>query len=256
MNWLHERVQRGDVLAGVWLTFGSSAVAELAGLVGYDWALVDTEHGYTGAETLLPQLQALAATPCAPLVRVESHDPALYKRTLDLGPSGIMSPMVNTADEARAIVRAMRYPPAGIRGFTGAGRGAGYGLNVEEYARRANRELLNVVQIETTAAIQNIDEIAAVDGVHVLFVGPADLSLSLGIHTQYDHPDFVAALARLNAAARRHGKRTGILALRPGDLPRQVEQGFTFIAHGVDSIAVRGGLEETLGRLKPYRTAR
>jgi 4-hydroxy-2-oxoheptanedioate aldolase len=256
MNWLHDRVQRGDVLAGVWLTFGSSAVAELAGLLGYDWALVDTEHGYTGAETLLPQLQGLAATPCASIVRVESHDPALYKRTLDLGPSGIMSPMVNTADEARAIVRAMRYPPEGIRGFTGAGRGPGYGLSLDEYTRRANRELLNIVQIETPGAVAQIDQIAAVEGVHVLFVGPSDLTLNMGIHTQYDHPDFQAALAKVNEAARRHGKRTGILVLRPEELPRYVEQGFTVIAHGIDSVAVRFGLAATLERFAPFRAQR
>ncbi len=254
MNWMYDRVMSGEVMAGVWLTFGSSTMAEMAGLAGYDWALVDTEHGYAGMEAVIPQLQALDATGCASLVRIASHDPALFKRALDFGPSGIMTPMVNSADEARRVVQAMRYPPEGIRGFTGAGRGPKLGFDLDTYLARANRELLTVVQIESATAIDNIDEIAAVDGVDVLFIGPADLSMSYGIYGQFDHPVFVDAVARVKAAGRRHGKALGGLILRPDDLPRWIEDGFTFLAHGIDSLILRQGMETALHRLDPWRT--
>lgn len=238
-----------DWLAGTWLNLGSSVTAELAGLAGFDWVLLDHEHGPGGEDTLLHQLQAVSATPAVPIVRIAANEVTRYKRALDMGAHGIMAPFVSTVAEAQAAVAAMRYPPRGIRGVAKAHRGVGFGADFEEYYLHAHEWLVNVVQIETAGAIANIDGIAAIDGVDVLFVGPADLTYSMGIRDQLDHPQFLAAVRDVVAAARKHGKAAGILVQTPALVARCREWGFTFVALGSDSGAVRAGLQQNLAAL-------
>src|ERR1044072_1381050 len=158
-----KRVLAREWLTGTFLNLGSPMTVEVAGLAGFDWVLIDHEHGPGGQDTLLHQLHAAAATPTFPVVRIAWNETPRFKRALDMGAFGIMVPYVSTADEARAAVAAMRYPPHGIRGVAKFNRGAGFGGDFEEYYAIAHERLLTVIQIENVEAVNNIDAIAAVD---------------------------------------------------------------------------------------------
>lgn len=244
MKSLRDRALRGEILSGTWLSLGSSLTAEMAGKAGFDWALIDLEHGAADHESLLHQLQALDATPAAGIVRIAWNEAPRFKRALDLGPSGIMVPYVNTADEARQAARAMRYPPDGVRGVARSNRAAGFGLEFDAYFAQANERLLTIVQIETAEAVENVEAIAAVEGVDVLFVGPLDLSVSLGVPSQSAHPAFRAALARVVAASRAAGKAAGILLPSAEQIAPALTDGFTFVAAGSDGALVARGMRE------------
>ena len=244
------RVLAQEWVVGTFLNLGSSVTAELAGQTGFDWVLIDHEHGPGGDETMLHQLQAVAATPAVAIVRIAANETPRFKRALDLGAQGIMVPYVSTVAEAQATVSAMRYPPRGQRGIAKIVRGAGYGADFEEYYAQAHEWLLNITQVETAAAVANIDGIAAVDGVDVLFVGPTDLTYNLGIRDQFDHPDFLNAIQRIVAAARKHGKAAGILVHNPALVAQCREWGFTFMALGSDGGFVRTGLQQALATLR------
>lgn len=242
MKSIRERVLAGEFLCGTWLNLGSSLIAEIAGRSGFDWVLIDLEHGAGDHQALLHQLQALESTPAVPIVRVAWNEPPRFKRVLDLGASGIMVPYVNTEEEARRAVAAMRYPPHGIRGVARFNRAAGFGTEFEEYFSTAAKRLLTITQIETAEAVQNVESIAAVDGVDVLFVGPLDLTTSLGIQMQFDHPDYLEALRKVAAAAERHGKGLGILLSEAAQAEQMYEFGFRFVALGSDGTAAADGL--------------
>lgn len=244
------RVLAREWLCGTFLNLGSPITVELAGLTGFDWLLIDHEHGPFGEDTLLHQLQAAAATPAFPIVRIAANEPPRFKRVLDAGAGGVMVPYVGSAAEAAAAVRAMRYPPRGQRGVAKFHRGAGFGAAFDEYYREAHERLLAVIQIETPEAVADIDNIAAVDGVDVLFVGPTDLTHNMGIGDQLDHAQFLDAVARVVAAARRHSKAAGILVHAPALIARCRDQGFTFVALGSDGGSVRTGLASILTTLR------
>jgi len=229
-------------LIGTFLNLGSPMTVEIAGLAGFDWLLIDHEHGPGGQDTLLHQLHAASATPAFPVVRIAQNEPPRFKRVLDMGALGVMVPYVSTAAEAKAAVQAMRYPPHGIRGVAKFHRGAGFGGDFEEYYLHAHERLLTVIQIETPEAVKNIDDIAAVDGADVLFVGPTDLSYNLGIRDQLESPQFTDILRQISEAAQRHGKAAGILVHIPTLVPKVRELGYTFTAFGSDGGAVRAGL--------------
>lgn len=242
MASLRHRTRRGDLLAGTFLNLGSSVTAEIAALAGFDWLLLDLEHGLSDFAQLLHQLQATARTPAGAVVRVAWNDPVTIKRVLDLGPAGIMVPMVNSAEEATAAVRAACYPPDGIRGVARMNRAGGFGQGFGEYFRGAARDLLLIVQIETPAAAAAAEEIAAVDRVDALFVGPMDLSVNMGIMEQFENAEFGHAVEHVAAAARRHGKAAGILLPRPEDAIRYRGMGYTLVAAGSDSGLVAAGM--------------
>jgi 4-hydroxy-2-oxoheptanedioate aldolase len=252
MRWIRSDVLSGKLMAGTFLNLGSNITAEIAGKAGFDWLLIDMEHGSGGHISLVQQLQAIAGTPAAPVVRIEWNTPPRFKRVLDLGPSGVMVPYVNDAEEARQAVRSMRYPPAGIRGVASINRAGGFGEEFSAYFSKANTELVTVVQVETAHAIRNASEIAAVDGVDVLFIGPMDLSVSLGHPTQLEHPDFRSAVEQVIAACNRHGKAAGIL-LKPENLDQAVDDGFTFIALGSDGGLLASGMRDIAAAFEKYR---
>jgi 4-hydroxy-2-oxoheptanedioate aldolase len=232
------------------MNLGSPITVEVAGLAGFDWLLIDHEHGPGGEDTLVCQLQAAAATPVFPIVRIAANETPRFKRVLDQGALGVMVPFVSTAAEAQAAVAAMRYPPHGVRGVAKFHRGAAFGANFEDYYTNAHHRLLTIMQIETEQAVDNIDAIAAVDGADVLFVGPADLSYNLGIRDQLDHPRFVAALKRVSAAAEKNRKAAGILIHNPAMVSKCRELGYTFVALGSDGGAVRTGLLQFVAALQ------
>jgi 4-hydroxy-2-oxoheptanedioate aldolase len=227
------RLGTGDLLLGTFLGMGSSISSEVCGLAGFDWVLIDLEHGSGSDADLLHQLQALAHTPATPFVRVESLTRERFVRALDLGAQGIMVPMVNTRADAERAAANLRYPPTGTRGVALLNRALGYGIRPIDAGSALSRASLGIAQIETEEAVRNAYEIAGVDGIDVLFVGPSDLTHSMGIFGQRGDERFLEALAVVAAAAKAHGKTSGTLLSGPGEANRYLEMGFSFL--GVSS---------------------
>jgi len=253
MKWIKQRVMDGEFLAGVFLNLGAGCAAEIAGRAGFDWVILDTEHGLGGEAALVEGLQGARAGDVCPIVRVLANEAGYCKRALDAGAAGLMVPHINNAAEARRAVQHMKYPPEGARGLTRSSRATAFGYDAPAYFRDVRDGELLVVQIETNEAVEQIDAIAAVPGVDVLFVGPADLSFSCGVPCDLDHPVLRAALGRVAQAARQHGKRTGIFLRDAEQLAAVVEAGFTLIALDTDLGILKAGLEHaarTLGAWK------
>lgn len=240
VNRFKQALRDGRRQTGLWCSLPSPYVAEAVAGAGFDWLLFDTEHAPADPISVLPLLQAAAAYEVATLVRPAANDPVLIKRLLDLGVQTLLIPYVQSEAEAEAAVTAMRYPPGGIRGVAGLTRATRFG-RVRDYARRAEAELCCLVQVETRAALERIEAIAAVDGIDGLFIGPADLAASLGFPGQPSHPEVMeqiaSAIERINAC----GKPAGILALDPDTARRFLALGTRFTAVGSDmTILVRG----------------
>lgn len=211
---------------GSWLASGSPIITELAVSCGPDWILLDMEHGYLTEVEVLPNLMAAKGSDAAVIVRVPSHEPSLIGRLLDRGAHGIMVPHVNTADEARGVVSACRYSPAGTRGYSRSTRAHSYGLN----SKAENEKLLFFAQIESLQGVKNASAIAAVDGVDVLFVGPADLRQDLSSQTDSDGVSFEEAIALVIEACQTQGKAAGIFLRNKEEAQRMASVGFTRIA--------------------------
>ncbi len=250
MKNIRSEVLAGKTLLGTWLNLGSSITAEICGLAGFDWVCLDLEHGAGDQESLVHQLQALEHTPAAPLVRVAWNDAPRVKRALDLGPTGCIIPYVSSEEEAQAAVQGMRYPPEGVRGVAKMNRAARFGHTFDTYFREANESLLTVVQIEAEAAVNAAEGIAAVEGVDVLFIGPLDLSTNLGVMGEYQHPRFLEALSRVEAAAERTGKAMGILMAEAEALPPFIEKGYQLLALGSDGGMVASGARRIIDTLR------
>jgi len=253
MNWIRDRVLARELVTGTWLNLGSSMTAEIAATAGFDWVVIDLEHGSGDHESCVHQLQAVAGTPAAPIVRVAWNEAPRFKRVLDLGTSGVVVPYVTTPDEARQAVAAMRYPPQGVRGTASLNRASDFGTGFNEYFAMANEKLTTIVQVETEGTLEHVGEIAAIDGVDVLFVGPLDLSVSLGIPQQFDHPRFREALARVSDAALARGKAAGILLLSPDQIEQTVADGYTFIGLGSDGGVLASGMKNLASAFAPFR---
>lgn len=227
---------------GTWLQTGSSIIAELADASGFDWLLIDLEHGCGTDATVLPQLQAIRRA--ASIVRVGAPHPDLIARALDWGAAGIMVPMVSSVEKAEACVRAMHYPPRGDRGLARMVRAYHYGLE------RETPSPVFFAQIETIEGVKNAHAIAAVDGVDVLFVGPMDLELNLQSYPQDATLDYAACLREVAAAAKSAGKVCGLLMLQTDDAIALQALGFTHLAIETDLTIMREGYGQIL---KPLR---
>lgn len=233
VNRFKAGLRAGRQQIGLWNSLPGPMVAELLATCGYDWLVIDTEHAVTDIPDTLAMMQAMAAHPVSAVVRPAWNDPVLIKRCLDLGAQSLIIPFVQTAEEARAAVAAMRYAPRGIRGMAGMTRASGFG-RIADYATRAEEELCLIVQVETAEAVGRIAEIAAVDGVDGIFIGPADLAASMGHPGQMRHPEVVAMIERAIRAIVAAGRPAGILTLEP-DFARQcMAWGTTFTAVGMD----------------------
>lgn len=253
MKTLRQRALNGEVLTGTWLNLASSITAEIAARAGLDWLLIDREHGAGDEETLLHQLQAIDTTATCAIVRLPGNDPELCKHALDLGAAGIMVPYVNTPEAARQAARMMRYPPQGTRGVARFTRAAGFSMDFDAYFAQANANLLTIVQIETQEAVANVEAIAQTEGVDVLFVGPLDLSVNLGIPQQYARPEFRAAITKVIAAAKSAGKVAGTLLASAEQIAPALADGYTFLAVGSDGGLVAAGMKNLA---QAYNTVR
>jgi 2-keto-3-deoxy-L-rhamnonate aldolase RhmA len=243
-----ERLRSGEILAGSFVGLGSPLVTEIMGIAGFDWLVLDLEHGAGDEHVLDGQLQALARTGNAALVRVEGVEPARIQHALDHGADGVMVPRVRSVDDARLAVDCCRY--SGRRGVARYNRSWHWGLSPRTLAD-ADAEVVCVIQIETAEALDAVDEIAAVDGADVLFVGPSDLSHALGLHCPPDDPRLLEHAASVADAARRHGKAAGVLVATLTQARAYGDLGFTFIGVGSDggllslqATAVARGLRE------------
>jgi 4-hydroxy-2-oxoheptanedioate aldolase len=243
---LRARLRAGEVVLGTFLNLGSPVSAEICGLAGFDWVLIDLEHGSGTEADLLPQLQALEHTGAAPVVRVEANERPRFARALDSGAEGVMVPRVDTAEEARRAAASMRYPPAGVRGMAYMNRAARWGGRSWAEVEAFNERVVGVIQIESEEAVANVEEIAAVEGVDALFVGPSDLTQSMGILGQLDDSRFLAAVHAVGDAARGAGKAAGILVQTPEQLDRYLALGYQLVAVGSDSAFLSGGARKTL----------
>jgi 4-hydroxy-2-oxoheptanedioate aldolase len=241
-NRFKRALAQGRQQIGLWCSLPGSYAAEAVAGSGFDWLLLDTEHSPGDVLSVLPQLQAVAPYDVSPVVRPANNDTVLIKRFLDIGAQTLLIPYVQSQEEARAAVAAMRYPPEGVRGVSGLTRATRFG-RVEDYARRAAEELCLLVQIETRQALERLEAIAGVDGVDGVFIGPADLAASLGHPGSPGHPEVVAAVEDAVRRLEACGKPAGILTPDTSFAKRCIELGTTFTAVGIDVGVLARGTE-------------
>jgi 4-hydroxy-2-oxoheptanedioate aldolase len=244
---LRSRIRSGETLIGVFSDLASTMAVELCGQAGFDWAVLDLEHGAATESDLLSLLYAAGSTRMAALVRAQSAERLRVGRALDLGAEGIMLPQLKSIDEVRTAVSYLRYPPVGQRGVALRTRGGGMGsLGHADVARTVNERVVGIVQIESGGTVADADAIAALDEVDVLFVGPADLTHSLGIPGRFDDPRYLEALASVVEASTAHGKAAGILIYDSAGLPPLLDLGFRFIGLGSEGSFVSAGARAML----------
>ncbi|MGH8120244.1 MAG: HpcH/HpaI aldolase family protein [Gammaproteobacteria bacterium] len=242
-----ERLRRGELLIGTLVSLPSPEVAEILAGCGFDWLFIDAEHGAFNPQQAQRLLQAAGDCPC--VVRVPSGDEVWIKKALDTGAAGVIVPQVHTADQARRIVKYCKYSPAGSRGV-GTGRAHKYGLEFEQYIKRANQQTAVILQAESKEAVENIAEIAAVKGVDAIFIGPYDLSASLGRIGQVQDRKVTAAIDRIVRVCKAAGVRLGFFGVSNEAVRPRIKQGLTLITVGVDCLFLTKSAQATLAELR------
>ncbi len=243
-----KRLLGGDLLVGTLITIPSAEVGEIMAGVGFDWLFIDTEHSPFNALGAQAILQA-AGQNCPCVVRVPANDEVWIKKALDIGADGIIAPQVNSAADAEAIVRMCKYPPDGTRGV-GIGRAHQYGLGFNQYMERANNDIAVILQAESAQALENISEIVKVPGIDAIFIGPYDLSASLGKMGQLTDPEIKQAIQTIADACKEAGVRLGIFAATAEAVEPFIQQNFTLLAIGTDGLLMAQNAKEILKTLK------
>jgi 2-dehydro-3-deoxyglucarate aldolase/4-hydroxy-2-oxoheptanedioate aldolase len=246
----HAKLREQKTHFGTWLSIGSPVIAELAADSGFDWLLFDLEHGCGSEAALFPQLQAIRGSATAAIVRVGAPHPDLVLRALDWGADGLMVPHISSGAEAEACVQAAHYPPRGRRGLSRSARAYGYGLRWPADPKTIQPPLL-MAQIETIEGVEHAPDIARVEGIDVLFVGPADLNFDLQARPAVAVRNYEDCLKRVAAAAASAGKACGILARTAADLHSAQGLGFSWLALNSDLSILREGFRQVLGQTKP-----
>lgn len=236
VNTTKQRLKNGEKLLGAWAQLCNPMSTEILARAGFDFVCIDMEHAPGDFMVLLSQLQAMGRYDALPVVRVPWNDFVTIKRTLDVGTLGIHVPYVNTAEEARAAVRAMRYAPEGIRGIAGSPRACGYGQDGVNYYGRANEELLLLVALETPQSVENLDEIMAVDGVDGIFIGPFDMAASLGHVGNPGHPEVQAVIRGIEQKVIGSGKFLGTVAGGYDQAKELFDRGYQYLLAMSDSV--------------------
>lgn len=250
-NRFKQRMLAGERCFGCWLHLGSPVAAELLALAGFDALIIDHEHGSGELTGAIQLMQGISATNSSPIIRVPWNDPVALKRALDIGPQGVMIPSINSAEDAWAAINACRYPPEGIRGAAyGLVRASDYGLAANEYLDNLCDNMLIICQIETVEAVDAIPEIAAVEGVGMLFIGPIDLSGSIGKLGQFGDPEVIALRERAEDAIKASGKLLGGLAVPHLSIGDMAGRGYDFVTAASDITLLR---DAALGQLKEMR---
>src|SRR6266508_3727033 len=248
-NIFKQAIREGRTQTGLWCSLCSNVAAEVIAGAGFDWILIDTEHAPNELPLVFSQLQALVGGTAAPVVRPAWNDMVLMKRLLDIGVQNFLVPYVQTPEEARAAIAATRYPPQGVRGVAVSHRGNRYG-RVKDYFKRVGDELCVLVQIETRLAMQNLEAIAAVEGVDGLFIGPSDLAADLGHLGEPGHPEVRAKIEEALKRIRKTGKAPGILAPVEADARHWLSVGCVVLAVGSDLGLLARQSEELAAKFK------
>ena len=248
---LKQKLQNRELTIGSWITLGHPSIAEIMAKAGYDWLTVDMEHSAITLHQAQQLIQVIELCGCVPLVRVGDNDPNLIKRVMDAGAHGVIVPMVNTSEDAKQAVASVKYPPYGFRGV-GLARAQGYGASFEEYKQWNDNESIVIVQIEHIKAVENLEEIIAVDGVDGFIIGPYDLSGSLGVPGEFDHPDVVAALEKVKKITKRKNALSGFHVIPPSveDLQEKIAEGYLFVAHSLDILFLGEGCRNSIEKIK------
>lgn len=244
-NPLKHRLAQGHPSVGSWLLTPSCVAAEAMSYAGFDWVVIDTEHGAVNPESVENIIRTIERTDVVPMVRVAWNDPVLIKLALDRGAMGIVVPWVSTREEAERAISACMFPPKGLRGI-GGGRTTMYGQDGGGYMREANDNIIVIVQIETAQAVENIDDILSVEGVGAAFVGPADLSASLGIPGRLDDDIFEQAVSQVLASGKKQGVPTGMYLASPEAVARRIRQGWQLMALANDLDHMLNGARQAL----------
>ena len=234
---------------GFFATFGSPGLTEMLAGCGFDWVLIDTEHSPIELTDVIEHLRAVNTPGVSALVRPAWNDMVTIKRLLDQGAQTLLIPYVETAEEARAAVSYIRFPPRGVRGVSGSSRSSNYGLSTDYFAA-AERELCLIVQIESAAALLRIEEIATVDGVDAVFIGPSDLAASMGHIGNAQHPEVQAAIDDGFRRLKAIGKATGYLTGNEDEFRRRLAQGIDFISFATDAVFIRTATRSLVQRLR------
>ncbi|QKZ04129.1 4-hydroxy-2-oxoheptanedioate aldolase [Pseudomonas eucalypticola] len=243
INTFKQRLRSGQAQIGLWLGLANPYCAELAANAGFDWLLIDGEHAPNDLRSLLGQLQAVAPYASQPVIRPVIGDTALIKQVLDIGVQTLLVPMVESAEQARELVRATHYPPFGVRGVGSALARASRWNTVPGYLDQADEQMCLLVQIENREGLANLDAIAAVEGVDGVFIGPADLSAAMGHRGNPGHPEVQAAIEDAIVRIQQAGKAAGILSADEKLARRYLELGAAFVAVGVDTTVLMRGLQ-------------
>lgn len=246
-NGFKERVLSSETLIGCWASLAHDMTTEILGVVGFDWILIDCEHAPNDLQTCRYQLNALKGSRSAPVVRPSANDPVELKRLLDLGFMNVLIPQVESVEEAVRAVAATRYPPYGVRGVSLSQRCNKYGTQ-SDYLQQVNEQVCVLVQIETRKGIENLDEILQVNGVNGIFIGPADLSASLGYFGAPSHPLVQENMQRIYSQSVSKGKAVGTLATNEEDAERYIKEGYHFVAIGTDQGLFRKAAEQVYSR--------
>lgn len=250
-NRFKQRLLAGERCFGCWLHLCSPVAAEVLALAGYDAMVIDHEHGFGDLGGAVQIMQAMSATPASPVLRVPWNDPVVLKRVLDIGPEGVMVPSVNSPEDAGAAVAACRYPPDGVRGAAyGLVRASDYGMAAQDYFSGLQTDLLVICQIEAVEAVDAIPEIAAVDGVDMLFIGPIDLSGSVGKLGRFDDAEVIALRERAEDEIKASGKLLGGLAVPNLSIADMTARGYDFVTAASDISLLR---DAALAQLKDMR---
>jgi 4-hydroxy-2-oxoheptanedioate aldolase len=247
-NTFKAALTRGDKQIGLWMSMATPYCAEICATAGFQWLLVDGEHAPNDVRSILAQLQAVAAYPSHPVVRAVVGDPALIKQLLDIGAQTLLVPMVETAEQAQALVSATRYPPLGMRGVGSAVARVSRWGGVRDYLDVADDEVCLLVQAESVNALRNLKSICAVDGVHGVFIGPADLAASMGHRGNPGHPEVQAAIDDAIRTIVASGKAAGTLTGDAALARHYLELGASFVAVGVDVIVLAQAVRKLAGQ--------
>jgi 4-hydroxy-2-oxoheptanedioate aldolase len=250
INHFKQRLKSGEAQIGLWLGLADAYCAELAANAGFDWLLIDGEHAPNDLRGMLSQLQAVASYPSQAIIRPVIGDTALIKQVLDIGAQTLLVPMVESAGQAHELVRAIHYPPQGIRGVGSALARASRWNSISGYLDQADAQMCLLVQIENREGLANLDAIAAVEGVDGVFIGPADLSASMGHRGNPGHPEVQAAIEDAIVRIQKAGKAAGILSADEKLARRYIELGATFVAVGVDTTVLMRGLQTLAAKFK------
>ena len=248
-NRVLQLIKQGEPAIGCFLGLGSPTVAEMMALAGMDWLVIETEHNALDSAEIQHMLMAVNGTDTVPIVRVPNRDQVFIQRALDMGAMGILVPGVRTADEARSIVSYTKFPPNGVRSW-GPLRASAYTLDNDDYLERADENILISLILETRDAVENLEEICAVPGIHVLTIGPWDMSLELGLDPRkLPLPEIEDITRRAYEVGRRHGVAIGVSAATPDGLRERLQQGYTFIQYGPDYNLLAGAVTAGLAAL-------